>query len=132
MPSVISIILNATYRLITKAIIDWKLAVLDLLTKGGSLLRFDKFMLIIIGGLLGMVDKTTIIGCNCHKAVYPWAYPDLKLGHGFVEDWSAIILTALNILMTFKSPKISSFKVIVAGALLGYGLMMIEYDYIAD
>ena len=45
----------------------------------------------------------------------------LKLGYGFVEDWRAILLMGLSILITFKFPKISSVWVIAGGALLGYG-----------
>lgn len=49
----------------------------------------------------------------------------LKIGYDVGEDWKAWLLMALSILVAFKFPKVSSVWVIVGGAIIGYGLMMI-------
>ncbi len=48
-----------------------------------------------------------------------------KIGLDVGTDWKAWTLMALSIVVAFQFPKISSIWVIVGGALMGYGLMMI-------
>lgn len=49
----------------------------------------------------------------------------LKIGYDVGEDWKAWSLMALSILVAFKFPKVSSIWVIVGGAVIGYGLLLI-------
>jgi len=48
-----------------------------------------------------------------------------KIGMDVGTDWKAWLLMGLSILVAFKFPKVSSVWVIVGGAVIGYGLMMI-------
>jgi len=49
----------------------------------------------------------------------------LKLGFDLSNSWQSVILMALSIIVAFKFPKISAFYVVIGGALLGYGLMLL-------
>lgn len=48
-----------------------------------------------------------------------------KIGMDVGTDWKAWLLMGLSILIAFKFPKVSSVWVIIGGAVIGYGLMMI-------
>ena len=49
----------------------------------------------------------------------------LKLGFDLSNSWQSVLLMVLSIIVAFKFPKISAFYVVIGGALLGYGLMLL-------
>ncbi|WP_020526203.1 chromate efflux transporter [Flexithrix dorotheae] len=50
----------------------------------------------------------------------------LKLGYEVGTEWQAILLMVTSIVLAFRFPKISTFWVILGGALLGYLLLLVE------
>lgn len=83
-----------------------------LLVKIIPLLRKSKF-------LSHFLDAVNVAAVGIMVAV------TLKIGIDVGTDWKAWTLMGLSILVAFKFPKVSSIYVILGGAILGYGLLMI-------